>query len=63
MGRMDGKVAIISGGARGMGAEEVRLFAREGAQVVLATSWTNSGNRSRPIVRLKTWTWPTRTWT
>ena len=34
MGSLDGKVAIVSGGARGQGEAEVRLFAAEGAKVV-----------------------------
>ena len=34
MGKLDGKVALISGAARGQGAAEVRTFAREGARVV-----------------------------
>ncbi len=33
-GRMDGKVAIVSGGASGIGAAHVRVFAAEGAKVI-----------------------------
>ncbi len=35
MGRVDGKVALISGAARGMGASHARLLVGEGARVVL----------------------------
>jgi 3alpha(or 20beta)-hydroxysteroid dehydrogenase len=35
MGRVDGKVAVISGGSRGMGAADARLLVAEGASVVI----------------------------
>jgi len=41
--RLDGKVAIISGGARGQGAAEAVLFASEGARVVIGDVLEDEG--------------------
>lgn len=35
MGRLDDKVAIITGGARGLGAAQVRAIAAEGARIII----------------------------
>ena len=36
MGRLDNKIAIVTGGAQGQGEEIVRQFVAEGAKVVIA---------------------------
>jgi NAD(P)-dependent dehydrogenase (short-subunit alcohol dehydrogenase family) len=38
MGRLEGKVAIVTGAGSGIGAATARLMAHEGASVVVATS-------------------------
>jgi 3alpha(or 20beta)-hydroxysteroid dehydrogenase len=45
MGRLDGKVALITGGARGMGAAHVRRFVAEGAKVVFGDVLDEEGGR------------------
>lgn len=43
MGKLDGRVVLITGAARGQGEQEARLFAAEGARVVLADVLDDQG--------------------
>ena len=51
MGKLDGKVALISGGARGQGAAEAELFAREGAKVVFGDVRDDEGKKVEAAIR------------
>jgi 3alpha(or 20beta)-hydroxysteroid dehydrogenase len=46
MGTLDGKVAIITGAARGQGAAEARLFAKRGAKVMLTDVLDDEGQKT-----------------
>ena len=51
MGRLDGKVALISGGARGQGATEARMLAMEGASVVFGDILDDEGRQVEAQIR------------
>ena len=44
MGRVDGKVVIVTGAARGQGEAEARMFAAEGAKVLMGDVLDEQGN-------------------
>ena len=48
--RLAGKVALISGGARGMGATEARMFAQEGAKVVIGDVLEDEGRQTEAAI-------------
>ena len=51
MGKLDGKVALISGGARGQGAAEAETFAREGAKVIFGDIRDDEGKKVEAAIR------------
>src|SRR5262245_1713155 len=51
MGKLDGKVALISGGARGQGAAEAETFVREGAKVVFGDVLDAEGRKVEASIR------------
>jgi citronellol/citronellal dehydrogenase len=48
MGTLDGKVAIVTGASRGIGAEIARRFGRAGAAVVVAARTAGPGTSPLP---------------
>src|SRR6266478_7622111 len=51
MARLAGKVALISGGARGQGAVEAKMFTQEGARVVFGDILDEEGRQVEAAIR------------
>ena len=51
MGKLAGKVALISGGARGQGAAEAETFVKEGARVVFGDIRDDEGKKVEAAIR------------